>query len=73
MENSHECYIGIWYDYHYSTMITFNELKEKITERPMTYELKQYLDWRYSTNLQQFTYCPFCGKKINWKELRNSI
>lgn len=73
--NNHECYIGIWYDYQYSTLITFNELKEKISELPITvrYTIKEYLDWRCSTNLQQFSYCPFCGKKIDWKELRNLI
>lgn len=74
MENKdHECYIGIWYDYHYSPMITLNELKSKVLERPMTYSLEQYFDWRYNTNMQRFSYCPYCGKKIDWKTLKNNV
>lgn len=73
MENTqHECYIGIWNDY-YSPTITLEELKSKVLERPMVYTLEQYFDWRYNTNLTRFVYCPYCGKKIDWKGMKDSI
>ena len=32
--------------------------------------LADYGDWRKSTNLTRFSYCPTCGKHIDWKEIR---
>ena len=32
--------------------------------------LKDYADKRKSTNLYQFDFCPKCGKKINWKKIK---
>lgn len=34
------------------------------------YTLTQYADRRFNTGLSHFNYCPVCGKKIDWKELR---
>lgn len=34
------------------------------------WSLKQYCDKRVSTDMKQFDFCPECGKKINWKEIR---
>ena len=36
-----------------------------------TYTLKDYADKRKSTNLTRFEYCPHCGKRINWKKIKN--
>ena len=36
-----------------------------------TYTLKDYCDKRKSTNLTRFDYCPYCGKKIDWKKIKN--
>ncbi|MFR2570915.1 MAG: hypothetical protein ACLS90_04330 [Clostridia bacterium] len=33
-------------------------------------KLKDYFDKRKNTNFNRFNYCPYCGKKINWKELK---
>ncbi len=33
-------------------------------------KLKDYFDKRKNTNLNRFNYCPYCGEKINWKELK---
>lgn len=27
---------------------------------------------RKSTNLTRFDFCPYCGKKIDWKEIREN-
>lgn len=32
--------------------------------------IKNYFDKRKNTNLNRFDYCPYCGKKIDWKELK---
>lgn len=34
---------------------------------------KQYTDFRCSTNLERFKYCPECGEKIDWKKVRIEI
>ena len=33
-------------------------------------KIKNYFDKRKNTNLNRFNYCPYCGKKIDWKELK---
>lgn len=33
-------------------------------------KIKDYFDKRKNTNLNRFNYCPYCGKKIDWKELK---
>ena len=35
------------------------------------YELKDYADRRKSTDFKRFEYCPHCGKKIDWKKIKN--
>ena len=32
--------------------------------------LKDYCDRRKSTNLSRFDFCPACGKKIDWKRIK---
>jgi hypothetical protein len=32
--------------------------------------LKQYGDKRINTDLTRFDFCPICGKKIDWKAIR---
>lgn len=43
-----------------------NRFKRKI------WTLKDYGDFRKSTNLSRFKYCPFCGKHIDWGKIRRS-
>lgn len=33
-------------------------------------KIKDYFDKRKNTNFNRFNYCPYCGKKIDWKELK---
>lgn len=33
-------------------------------------KIKNYFDKRKNTNFNRFNYCPYCGKKIDWKELK---
>lgn len=37
------------------------------------YNAKEYSDFRYSTDLTRFKYCPECGEKIDWKKVRIEI
>lgn len=34
---------------------------------------QQYTDFRCSTNLERFKYCPVCGEKIDWMEVTTKI
>lgn len=34
--------------------------------------LKDYGDLRKSTALERFKFCPECGKRINWKAIREA-
>ena len=33
---------------------------------------RDYADKRIKTNLKRFDYCPVCGKKINWADIRRT-
>ena len=35
------------------------------------WQLRDYGDFRKSTDLTRFKCCPYCGNKINWKEIRS--
>ncbi len=32
--------------------------------------MKNYLDNRRSNNLYKYNYCPYCGEKIKWNEIK---
>ena len=83
----HKCLIGIWNDYDNTKIVTFRQLKYEVESNAAFAEwknknlsgtdmevktLNDYLDKRKSTNLQRFDYCPYCGKKIDWKGLREN-
>lgn len=79
----HECIIGMIQNYRESNLVTKQELFESVLEfwnlcksephmflfcEPLT--VSQYLDGRRSTNFTRFAYCPFCGKEIDWKQIK---
>ena len=84
--NDHECYIGVLYRMDNNDLITLDELKEYLEEekaydkkiyemygiefRPL-YTLKDYADGRKGHNLTKFNYCPYCGKRIDWKKIKS--
>ena len=35
------------------------------------WNLSDYCDKRKSTDLTRFNFCPICGKKIDWKAIKN--
>ena len=35
-------------------------------------EPKHYLDGRYNLSTM-FSYCPYCGEKINWKKIKQEV
>lgn len=69
MENM---YIGLIYDYSFTDTccVTLKDLQDYIKESHTIYTLSDYLDRRKSMNMQRFNYCPFTGKKIDWKKLK---
>lgn len=81
----HECIIGLLYQTDTSDLCTVSMLRNHIDERRELnveakkymphlvipeWTMKDYTDRRKSTNLTHFTFCPTCGKKIDWKGLR---
>ena len=69
--NEHECTIGVYYDYGNTQLVTVGELKGLIEDWPCFYSFKDYCDKRKSTNLTRFEFCPYCGKKIDWKKIKS--
>ena len=82
--SDHECTIGIMWDYEDSELVSAESFIEwwkgqkDFLRRCPEFEddwnrpahLREYADRRRSTRIEQFDYCPVCGKKIDWKELR---
>lgn len=81
----HECTIGVIYcsdDIHLSTLSSlkghveelrrFNIISDSLNYpiHRKEYTLKDYGDLRKSTDLVRFGFCPYCGKKIDWKYIR---
>jgi hypothetical protein len=67
----HECVIGLWSDYDYSPLVTLSDLIE--IQPDSIYDMEMLLDWRYNTCLRRFTHCPYCGKKIDWSEMKRKF
>jgi hypothetical protein len=74
----HECIIG-----HYDErLLTLKDLLEIVGWHMLVladgevwkdfkfYTLKDYCDMRKSTDLSRFKFCPYCGKKIDWKKIK---
>ena len=75
-----ECYIGVIYDYENTDLVTLADLKEHIESHNEMVkfwkthgfpEIKEKKLVDYSTDLTQFNYCPLCGKKIDWKAIKD--
>ena len=80
--------VGLLHYTDYSDLATLDELREHIEEKVKynqyakeiglldavckQWSIRQYADWRVSTDLKRFVYCPKCGKKIDWKTIRES-
>ena len=54
--------------------------KEELEKEPLyymanfpkmvAYSMKEYADKRRNTDLYRFDFCPMCGGKIDWKNIR---
>lgn len=74
IEIIHKCVIGMLHSYENTELITLEELKEHIERETAAsikhYNLFDYCDKRKNTDVTRFEYCPFCGKKIDWEEIK---
>ena len=71
MTNKCEHDIGLFHDCEGDWLITVEGLKR---EQPDTvYSMEQYMDSRCNTNLYKFRYCPWCGEKIDWKQIKKDL
>lgn len=87
MGNEHQCIIGILHycddsvcstekeivDYVKNNNELYDNTEKCIREsvRMKKYKLRDFFDKRKGTPLERFDYCPRCGKKIDWKAIRN--
>ena len=56
--------------YHNEVLVPLYAQGDKQRLMRKIWTLADYGDWRKSTNLTRFCYCPMCGKFIDWKEIR---
>lgn len=68
--------VGILDDYENSQFISLNDLFKQSKDSSENhlynaYTMKEYGDWRFSTDLQRFNFDPFTGEKIDWKIVKN--
>lgn len=77
----HRCYIGMFFDYENTELLSFDDLlakNKRIKNLFNEYKFKwllptplqDYFDRRKKSELIHFNYCPTCGKKIDWRALR---
>ena len=67
----HDCCIGLYHEVDNSFLITLDGLKREIEDTIyLNYLLEEYADRRKNTNLTRFSYCPYCGKQIDWAAMR---
>ena len=64
---------------HIQENIEQNELLDRIPYlrnspylRTKWLSMRDYTDKRKRTDLTRFDYCPVCGKKINWADIRRA-
>lgn len=82
-----ECIIGLLYRTDNAVLCTLQDLEQHVEDRKEMNEfirkccpdiirkdwsMKDYFDRRKSTDLTRFSFCPVCGKKIDWNGLRKS-
>lgn len=75
MTNGHECIIGLFHDDECMDLYTFSNFQDYIEcqkecGRYDCCDLQDYFDKQKNVYLERFTYCPECGKKIDWNELK---
>lgn len=58
-------------DMKYTRQLFERLYKKTICNLPKVFTMAQYSDKRCSTDLRRFDYCPDCGKKIYWKQIKN--
>ena len=82
----HECVIGLLSDYDDLRLVTVELLRAYIggnrkfnewcdlhgygSMKRKVFTLADYGDKRTSTDLTRFDFCPYCGKRIDWKAIR---
>lgn len=56
--------------HYYNEVLVPTYAAEPTRHLVKVWQLKDYGDFRKSTDLTRFNNCPFCGKAINWKEIK---
>lgn len=68
-----DCYIGVYWDYENSELMTRKDLEELINSASShACTREQYCDRNFYTGLEKFVFCPKCGKEIDWDAIREN-
>ena len=70
MEKGHECYIGIFYDYEDTALVTVDNYIEVTSFSDQN--IDQLLN-NPNSHFRKFDYCPICGKKLDWDEIKETL
>ena len=69
-----ECYVGVYWNYEDSKLMTKNDLDKFVALKYyFTYINGQCCDRVLPINLEQFVFCPKCGKKIDWQSIMENL
>lgn len=69
-----ECYIGVYWNYENSELMTRKDLEELINSNSSyTCTREQYCDRDFYSGLEKFDFCPKCGKRIDWDAIREIV
>ena len=74
MKQKCNCWIGAFFDYGYDITLFLDEYIEQIKEisKHDNNNIEDFLN-EHKDDLTLFNYCPLCGKKINWKKLKERL
>jgi hypothetical protein len=56
---------------YYNEVLVYAYATEPARLLQKVWQLRDYGDFRRSTDLTRFRHCPYCGKEINWKNIRS--
>lgn len=59
--------------YDRTFLCTVAELRDAMKDAQCHYTVRQYCDFRCSTNLQRFLYDPLTGERIDWRKVKELL
>jgi hypothetical protein len=67
-----DCWLGMFHSYEYNDEDNLELSKIRTQLSGLRFEPKDYLDRRKGLSTM-FNFCPWCGLKINWRDIKKSV